>query len=105
MDRTANNGPLLEVAGLSVATKDRTLVSGFNLVMDRGERVGLIGESGSGKSMTTTALMGLLPEGVRASGSIRLAGHDGDLVTASDKQMRGIRGNDMTMVFQEPLTA
>ncbi|AUI51440.1 dipeptide ABC transporter ATP-binding protein [Arthrobacter crystallopoietes] len=105
MDRTANNGRLLEVAGLSVTTKDRTLVSDFNLVMDRGERVGLIGESGSGKSMTTTALMGLLPEGVRASGSIRLAGHDGDLVTASDKQLRRIRGNDMTMVFQEPLTA
>ncbi|WP_139004984.1 dipeptide ABC transporter ATP-binding protein [Arthrobacter crystallopoietes] len=105
MDSTANNSRLLEVAGLSVATKDRALVSDFNLVMDRGERVGLIGESGSGKSMTTTALMGLLPEGVRAAGSIRLAGHDGDLVTASDKQLRRIRGNDMTMVFQEPLTA
>ena len=105
MDSTANNSRLLEVAGLSVATKDRALVSDFNLVMDRGERVGLIGESGSGKSMTTTALMGLLPEGVRATGSISLAGHDGDLVTASDKQLRRIRGNDMTMVFQEPLTA
>ena len=105
---TAKNpgtGPLLQVTGLNVATKDRSLVRDFNLTMDRGERVGLIGESGSGKSMTTTALMGLLPPGVNATGSIRLAGRDEDLVTATDRQMCRIRGNDMTMVFQEPLTA
>lgn len=99
------NGPLLEVTGLSVASRHRTLVEDFELSMNRGERVGLIGESGSGKSMTATALMGLLPEGVSATGSIRLAGQDTNLVTASDKQLRQIRGDDMTMVFQEPLTA
>ena len=98
-------GPLLQVTGLNIDTKDRSLVRDFNLTMDRGERVGLIGESGSGKSMTTTALMGLLPPGVLATGSIRLAGRDEDLVTATDRQMCRIRGNDMTMVFQEPLTA
>ncbi len=98
-------GPLLQVTGLNIATKDRSLVRDFNLTMDRGERVGLIGESGSGKSMTTTALMGLLPEGVNATGSIKLAGREEDLVTATDRQMCRIRGNDMTMVFQEPLTA
>lgn len=98
-------GPLLQVTGLNIATKDRTLVRDFNLTMDRGERVGLIGESGSGKSMTTTGLMGLLPPGVNATGSVRLAGREEDLVTATDRQMCRIRGNDMTMVFQEPLTA
>jgi ABC-type glutathione transport system ATPase component len=98
-------GPLLQVTGLNIATKDRSLVKDFNLTMDRGERVGLIGESGSGKSMTTTALMGLLPAGVNATGSVRLAGREEDLVTATDRQMCRIRGNDMTMVFQEPLTA
>lgn len=97
--------PLLQVTGLSVASKDRRLVQGFNLTMNRGERVGLIGESGSGKSMTSTALMGLLPEGVNAVGTVRLAGREGNLLTASDRQMCRIRGNDMTMVFQEPLTA
>lgn len=106
--RTSNRsgtGPLLQVTGLNIATKDRSLVRDFNLTMERGERVGLIGESGSGKSMTTTALMGLLPPGVKATGSVRLAGRDEDLVTATDRQMCRIRGNDMTMVFQEPLTA
>jgi peptide/nickel transport system ATP-binding protein len=97
--------PLLRVESLTVSTPDRALVSGFNLSMAKGERIGLIGESGSGKSMTTTALMGLLPEGVSATGSIRLAGHDLDLVGAPDKRLRRIRGNDMAMVFQEPLTA
>lgn len=102
---TSGTGPLLQVTGLNIATKDRSLVRDFNLTMERGERVGLIGESGSGKSMTTTALMGLLPPGVKATGSVRLAGRDEDLVTATDRQMCRIRGNDMTMVFQEPLTA
>ena len=105
ISKKPTTGPLLQVTGLNIATKDRSLVRDFNLTMDRGERVGLIGESGSGKSMTTTALMGLLPPGVNATGSVRLAGRDEDLVTASDRQMCRIRGNDMTMVFQEPLTA
>lgn len=105
ISKKPTTGPLLQVTELNIATKDRSLVRDFNLTMDRGERVGLIGESGSGKSMTTTALMGLLPPGVNATGSVRLAGRDEDLVTASDRQMCRIRGNDMTMVFQEPLTA
>ncbi|KUM31242.1 glutathione ABC transporter ATP-binding protein [Arthrobacter sp. EpRS66] len=96
---------LLEVSNLTIKTKTRTLVTDFNLSMKRGDRVGLIGESGSGKSMTTSALMGLLPEGVSAQGSIQLAGHSGNLVEASDKELQKIRGKDMAMVFQEPLTA
>lgn len=97
--------PLLQVDGLTISTRDRVLVDNFNLSLGRGERVGLIGESGSGKSMTATALMGLLPDGVEASGSIHLDGTDGNLVGAPDARLRRIRGNSMTMVFQEPLTA
>ena len=97
--------PLLQVEGLTISTKDRVLVENFNLTLGRGERVGLIGESGSGKSMTATALMGLLPDGVEATGSIHLAGTDQNLVGAPDARLRRIRGNAMTMVFQEPLTA
>ena len=96
---------LLEVRDVRVSAGRRTLVDGFNLDLAEGERVGLIGESGSGKSMTATTLMGLLPEGVTATGSIRLAGTDHDLVGARDSQMQRIRGNRMTMVFQEPLSA
>lgn len=105
MDAPHNAPALIEVKNLSISTKTRTLVSNFNLSMQPGDRVGLIGESGSGKSMTASALMGLLPEGVSATGSIHLAGHAGNLVDASDKQWQKIRGKDMTMVFQEPLTA
>jgi len=96
---------LLDVSNLAIKTKTRTLVADFNLSMKRGDRVGLIGESGSGKSMTASALMGLLPEGASAQGSIQLAGHPGNLVDASDKELQKIRGKDMAMVFQEPLTA
>ncbi|MBO0909683.1 dipeptide ABC transporter ATP-binding protein [Arthrobacter sunyaminii] len=96
---------LLEVKDIRVSAGEHTLVDSFNLELGKGERVGLIGESGSGKSMTATALMGLLPEGVSATGSIRLAGTDHDLVGARDSQMQRIRGNAMTMVFQEPMSA
>ncbi|MFC9933954.1 dipeptide ABC transporter ATP-binding protein [Glutamicibacter sp. NPDC127525] len=105
MDKKTTTGALIDVRGLTISTKHRTLVSNFNLRMNPGDRVGLIGESGSGKSMTTSALMGLLPEGVSASGSIQLAGHPRNLVEATDRELQKIRGNDMSMVFQEPLTA
>lgn len=97
--------PLLEVAGLSVSAGSRVLVKDFALSLARGERVGLIGESGSGKSVTAAALMGLLPEELRTSGSVRMDGVPHDLVGASDRQMSRIRGRRTGMVFQEPLSA
>ena len=97
--------PLLAVDGLTVRTAHRTLVSDFSLRMAHGERIGLIGESGSGKSMTTTALLGLLPAGVTAEGSVRLDGHPGNLLEAPESDLMRLRGKDAAMVFQEPLTA
>ena len=96
---------LLRVEGLSVSTGKFPLVQDVNFAMARGERIGLIGESGSGKSVTSTALMGLLPDGLQATGTVKLAGHEANFVDAPDSVMRRIRGRDMTMVFQEPLTA
>ena len=96
---------VLTVAGLDVATLRLPLLTDVSFGLARGERVGLIGESGSGKSLTALALMGLLPDGVRAQGSVRLAGTDHDLVGASEKQMSQVRGRRMSMVFQEPMTA
>ena len=102
---TPQTPALLAVDHLTVKTAHRTLVHDFSLHMQRGERIGLIGESGSGKSMTTTALLGLLPNGVTAEGSIALDGHDGNLLEKPERDLMQIRGRDMAMVFQEPLTA
>ncbi|WP_188987561.1 ABC transporter ATP-binding protein [Saccharopolyspora thermophila] len=96
---------MLTVRGLDVVSGDRTLVADVGFTIRAGERVGLIGESGSGKSLTALSIVGLLPEGVRASGSVRLAGVDHDLVGAGEAAMSRVRGKHVAMVFQEPMTA
>src|SRR3954463_15128835 len=102
---TGTGGDVLTVTDLTVSVRDTTLVDGVDLTIGRGERVGLIGESGSGKSLTALAVMGLLPEDVRMTGSVRLAGVDHDLVGADERRMSRVRGRDIAMVFQEPMTA
>jgi ABC-type dipeptide/oligopeptide/nickel transport system ATPase component len=105
----AGTAPVLTVDGLGVRTGDRQLVRGVSFTVAAGERVGLIGESGSGKSLTVLATFGLLPEGVTAEGSARLhlptapEGHE--MVGRRDADVRGLRGDAVSMVFQEPLTA
>jgi len=89
----------LSVSGLTVAS----LVRDVSFEIGAGERVGLIGESGSGKSLTALSIMGLLPEELRASGSIRLG--DRELLEMSEKDMSRLRGDELAMVFQEPMTA
>jgi oligopeptide/dipeptide ABC transporter ATP-binding protein len=96
---------VLAVENLSVRTGGTTLVEDVSFTIGAGERVGLIGESGSGKSLTATSLMGLLPDGVHSDGSIRLDGVEHDLVGATQKQFSSLRGRKMAMVFQEPMTA
>ena len=76
---------------------------GVDLALDRGQTLGLIGESGCGKSLTALALMGLLPEGARVAGSIRLDGRE--LVGLPEARWRELRGDRVAMVFQEPMTA
>ena len=99
--------PLLEVSGLRVTLQTprgpAEALRGIDFSMQRGDTLGLIGESGCGKSMTALALMGLLPEAARFSGSIRLNGRE--LVGLPDAQMCLLRGNRLGMVFQEPMTA
>jgi ABC-type glutathione transport system ATPase component len=89
----------LSVTGLSVSS----LVRDVSFEIGAGERVGLIGESGSGKSLTALSIMGLLPEELRASGSIRL--NDRELLGMSEKDFSRLRGDELAMVFQEPMTA
>jgi oligopeptide/dipeptide ABC transporter ATP-binding protein len=95
----------LTVRRLHVGTRRLELVHDVSFSLQPGERVGLIGESGSGKSLTALALMGLLPDGVWARGLVQLAGVDHNLIGASDRRLARIRGNRMAMVFQEPMTA
>jgi len=90
---------------LCVGVGNVPLVSDVSFRLGAGERLGLIGESGSGKSLTALALMGLLPDGLRATGSVRVAGVDHDLVDASERKMAKVRGRSIAMVFQEPMTA
>ena len=99
--------PLLQVQGLSVALDGpagpRPVLQGLDLAIDRGQTLGLIGESGCGKSMAALALIGLLPEGARASGSVRLDGQE--LLALDERGWCGVRGARIGMVFQEPMTA
>ncbi|GAA2809347.1 ABC transporter ATP-binding protein [Kribbella solani] len=96
---------VLAVRGLSVSVRDTALVSDVDLTVGAGERVGLIGESGSGKSLTALSILGLLPEDVHATGSVRLEGVDHELIGADERRMSRVRGHDIAMVFQEPMTA
>ncbi len=96
-------GALLEIDGLTISTGGKVLVRDLSLIIAPGERLGVIGESGSGKSLTALAVMGLLPGGLRASGSVRLDGQQ--VVGAPERQLRALRGRAAAMVFQEPLTA
>jgi len=96
---------VLDVQHLDVRLGRFHLLHDVSFSIDKGERVGLIGESGSGKSLTSLALLGLLPDDARVSGSIRLAGVDADLVGARERDLAAVRGRDVAMVFQEPMTA
>ncbi|WP_119696742.1 ABC transporter ATP-binding protein [Microbacterium halotolerans] len=94
---------LLTITDLSVDIAGRRVVDRVSFTVDRGERVGLIGESGSGKSLTCFAASGLLPERAVATGSVVV---DGQEVLGSDeKRLASVRGSAIGMVFQEPQTA
>jgi peptide/nickel transport system ATP-binding protein len=101
--------PLLEVRDLRVAFRrrgepDTVAVDGVSFEVEPGQVVGLVGESGCGKSVTSLAIMRLLPSrGVQVSGSVLMDGED--LLTLSDAQMRDRRGRELSMVFQDPLSS
>ena len=94
---------LLQIEGLNLSILGLKILSDVRFEVDRGEVVGVIGESGSGKSMTALSVMQLLPHGMNVTGSIRLDGEE--LLTKTEKQMCAVRGADVGMVFQEPMTA
>jgi peptide/nickel transport system ATP-binding protein len=93
----------LEVTDLVVRIDGRPVVDGISFEVPDGSRLGLIGESGSGKSLTALAVLGLLPEGAVASGSIRWNGTE--LIGLPDRELARLRGDEIGIVFQEPRTA
>ncbi|OPF97415.1 Oligopeptide transport ATP-binding protein OppD [Rhodopseudomonas palustris] len=101
--------PVLSVENLSVSMTNRDgdlvpVLENLSFTVQKGRTIALVGESGCGKSMTALAIMRLLPEGfVVTGGRIVLDGED--LLTARPKRMRALRGDAMSMVFQEPMTA
>ncbi|TAU81245.1 ABC transporter ATP-binding protein [Rhizobium leguminosarum] len=112
MEQTAE--PVLDIKGLRTIFRIRggeiTAVNDIDLTVAAGETLALVGESGSGKSVTSLSVMRLLTRniGVIAAGSIRLATSDGvvrDLVSLDEKSMRRIRGDDIGMIFQEPMSS
>lgn len=106
--------PLIEVKNLTVNFKTEAgtvhAVKGSNFAIAPGETLAIVGESGSGKSVSSLAIMGLLPKPPAeiASGEILFTGRDGvqrNLVNVSEEEMRQIRGNEIAMIFQEPMTS
>ncbi|MEL6737170.1 MAG: ATP-binding cassette domain-containing protein, partial [Pseudomonadota bacterium] len=100
--------PLLKVENLRIELSLRgavaPVIDDLSLELGEGETLSFVGESGCGKSMTALALMGLLPDvGRVAAGSIKFNGED--LTKASDARLLEIRGNEISMIFQEPMTS
>src|SRR5512134_123747 len=93
---------LLEVDRLCVDFGPARVVDHVSFAIDAGEKFALVGESGSGKSVTALAIL-RLAGGASVSGSIRFEGED--ILAKSERAMRGIRGNAISMIFQEPMTA
>ena len=103
--------PLLSVTDLTVTFDDFTAVDSADFTIEPGETLGVVGESGSGKSVTALSIMRLVEMGTRAKitrGRVDLKMQDGstlDLLSQDEATMRSIRGNQIAMIFQEPLTS
>jgi peptide/nickel transport system ATP-binding protein len=102
-----DTAPILEVAGLTLDFRQdgRALcvLDGISFRVAAGRTLAIVGESGCGKSVTALAIMGLLPATASIGGAIRLAGRD--LATLGAEQRRMLRGGEMAMIFQEPMTS
>ena len=124
MDMTVSSSaaPLLDVRGLTIrfaSAGPTAAVSGISFQIHRGEVLGLVGESGSGKSLTSLAILRLLPPGAEVEGEIRFTGGTTsgtafaganqpgttDLLQLPETAMRRLRGHDIAIIFQEPMTA
>jgi microcin C transport system ATP-binding protein len=94
--------PLLAVDRLSVSFGPSKVIDAVSFAIEPGEKFGLVGESGSGKSVTALSILKLV-DSAAYQGAIRLEGED--VLAKNEREMRGIRGSQVAMIFQEPMTA
>jgi peptide/nickel transport system ATP-binding protein len=101
------SAPILDISGLSVEFRTdngwKAVTSDVSLIINRGETVALVGESGSGKSVTAMSVLNLLPKNARRTGSVKFQGEE--ILTATESSLRKLRGQGISMIFQEPMTA
>lgn len=95
---------LLSVQNLKISFADKKVVNNVSFDLNEGETLCLVGESGSGKSLTSLSIMGLLPDNARLSAD-RINFENDDLYTMSEEDKRHLRGREISMIFQEPMTA
>ncbi|MEE4121324.1 MAG: ATP-binding cassette domain-containing protein, partial [Paracoccaceae bacterium] len=94
---------MISVEGLSVDIGAQLILRDVSFALERGRVLGLVGESGSGKSMTALSIMRLLPRGAQLAGRVTLEGRE--LGALTERQMCDVRGREVAMIFQEPMTA
>ena len=103
MTASYQSAPLVTIKGLTVSFDGVRALHGIDLSVERGEAVGLVGESGCGKSVTWLAALGLLPKTAQVGGSVRLEGHE--LLGAQPAMLDEVRGGRIAMIFQDPASA
>ncbi len=94
---------MLKIQNLSVSFQENKVVNAINFELNKGEIVGIVGESGSGKSVSSLAILGLLPKNATIEGSIFF--NETNLNYSSEKDFQKIRGNQISMIFQEPMSS
>jgi peptide/nickel transport system ATP-binding protein len=100
--------PLIEIKNLCISFGARKIITHLSYSINEGETLGVVGESGSGKSLTSLSIMGLLHPAAKIDSGEILFHHNGqtiDLLKLKDEEMRKFRGNDIAMIFQEPMTS
>ena len=100
-----NAEKIISIKSLNMEINEKPILKNISININQGEMVGLVGESGSGKSVTALSILKLIDENVMFIKSGQILFMDEDLLTKSEKEIQKIRGKDISMIFQEPMTS
>ncbi len=100
-----NAKKIISIKSLNMEINEKPILKNVSININHGEMVGLVGESGSGKSVTALSILKLIDENVMLIKSGQILFMDEDLLTKSEKEIQKIRGKDISMIFQEPMTS